>query len=103
VIEKIYETWENKEEAKIAVAIAKSESRLDCSAVGDRHLAFYREGIEYGKSYGVFQIRHLPGRPNPDELLDPNKNIAYAYELYKKSGFSPWSQYKNGRYLSYIE
>lgn len=103
VIEKkIYETWQDEEQAKIAIAVAKSESHLNPQAIGDGHLAFNRNGIEYGKSYGVFQVRFLEGRPNPNELLDPDKNIAYAYELYQKSGFQPWSQYKNGNYKKYL-
>ena len=85
-----------------AVAVAKAESGLTPSAVGDTTLKFYYNGAEYGSSYGCFQIRHLPGRPSPDYLLDATNNVQYAYELYKSSGWKPWSAYTNGSYKRYI-
>ncbi|MDI6777575.1 MAG: hypothetical protein QMD77_00100 [Patescibacteria group bacterium] len=98
----IRKIWNNEEEAKIAIAVAKSESHLNPKSIGDQHLKFYKDGKEYGASYGVFQIRHLEGRPDPSQLLDPEFNVKYAYELYQKSGFYPWSQFKNGNYKKYI-
>ncbi len=49
-------------------------------------------------SVGLMQI-NLYGemkksRPSEEDLKDPKKNIAFAYELYKKEGFHPWTTYK---------
>lgn len=89
-------------DGKVALAIARCESGLRPFAVGDGHIAYWQDGVEYGKSYGVFQVRHLPGRPSPDQLLDADYNINYAYNLYKRSGFYPWSAYTNGCYKSFL-
>lgn len=88
-----------------AIAIAKAESGLRCDAIGDGHLTFQRDGKEYGKSFGLFQVRHLPNsnRPEPSELLNCHANIAAAFQIYKASGFNPWSAYKNGAYKKFIE
>lgn len=101
--ELIKKTWNNEAEAKIAIAVAKAESHLNPESIGDKHLKFFKDGKEYGASYGIFQIRHLEGRPDPSKLLDSEFNVKYAYELYCKSGFSPWSTYKSGKYLAYIQ
>ncbi len=42
-------------------------------------------------SYGLFQIRALPGRPAPASLVEPQFNVAYAANLYKSSGWGPWT------------
>lgn len=46
-------------------------------------------------SVGLFQINlygdNAKSRPSEDWLKVPENNIAYAYELYKKGGFSHWS------------
>ncbi len=89
--------------ANTAVAIAKAESGMRSNAIGDHAIAFYQDGIEYGKSYGVFQIRHLPGRPSPADLLNAEFNIDYAYKLFMRSGFTPWSAYTNGSYYKFIQ
>lgn len=41
------------------LSIARCESGLRESAIGDGHISFRQDGIEYGKSYGLFQIRCL--------------------------------------------
>jgi len=90
------------DDADVAVAIARCESGLRPDAVGDHAIAYVQDGAEYGKSYGPFQIRHLPGRPSPDRLLDPSFNIEYAYNLFKRSSWYPWSAYKNGCYKHFL-
>jgi hypothetical protein len=35
-------------------------------------------------------------------MLDEDKNIAYAYELYKAAGWNPWVVYQNGAYAKYL-
>lgn len=90
------------EDGEIAVAVARCESGLRPHAIGDGHIAYWAGGTEYGKSYGVFQIRHLEGRPSPDQLLDLEYNLDYAYNLYKMSGWQPWTGYTNGCYKSFM-
>jgi len=89
-------------DCKTAIAIFKAESGLRCEAVGDGHIAFIKNGIEYGKSYGIAQIRHLEGRPSPDKLLDCQFNINHAYGMYKAQGWKPWSAYKSGAYKRFL-
>lgn len=86
----------------LATAVFFAESGLRCEAVGDGALAYMQDGIEYGKSYGVAQIRHLPGRPDPSTLLDCESNIRHAYGMWRAQGFSPWSAYTNRSYLKYL-
>lgn len=91
-----------RDDCAVAVAVARAESGLRPDAVGDGAMAYVRDGVEYGKSYGVFQIRHLEGRPEPVKLLDPKFNIEYAYNLYQRSGFYPWSAFTNSSYLRFL-
>ncbi len=58
--------------------VVMCESSGNPNAVGDKNTKYH--------SYGLFQIRALPGRPSPEWLLVPENNIAYAYELYIKEG-----------------
>lgn len=67
------------------LAIMRCESGGNPNAVGDRSTAY--------ASYGLMQVRALPGRPSPEWLLVPENNIAYAYQLYASSGFRPWTCY----------
>ncbi len=90
------------DQCELASAVFFAESGLRCEAVGDGALAYFQDGVEYGKSYGVAQIRHLPGRPDPSTLLDCESNIKHAYGMYKAQGFRPWSAYNNGSYLKYL-
>lgn len=89
-------------DCQIASAVFFAESGLRCEAVGDGSLAYTQDGIEYGKSYGVAQIRHLPGRPDPSTLLDCESNIRHAYGMWKSQGWGPWSAFTNGAYLNYL-
>lgn len=61
--------------------IAKCESGLRPDAIGD-----------HGTSIGVMQI-HLPAHPSvtKEQMLDPEQNIAYAKQVFDKSGVRPWS------------
>lgn len=78
-------------DARVALAVSFAESGRRCNAVGDGGLQFSRDGVKYGASYGVFQIRHLKGRPSPEQLLDCKTNIDYAFKLFQSSGWYPWS------------
>lgn len=100
--DKILKAWEGTGEGHIAVAVAKSESGLRTDAVGDIPLEYWHEGKKIGHSCGIFQIRVLPGRPDCETLKDVDKNIEFARKLYDKSGFYPWSNWKNNAYLKHL-
>lgn len=101
IVDYIYEVFGS--DAKMAVAIAKAESNLDASREGDQHIRFEKNGIIYGSSWGVFQIRYLEGRPSPEKLLYWKFNIEEAKRMFdRKGGWSDWSAYNNGRYLEFI-
>lgn len=51
-------------------------------------------------SYGLFQIACFWA--DPQDMLDPHKNIEKARWLYKRSGWQPWGAYTNGRYQRYM-
>ena len=71
--------------------IFSCESGLDSRAVGDLTLT-YKDGLTtYGASYGLAQIRSLPGRPTPSWLMDVNNNLSYAKVLYDAHGVQPWT------------
>jgi len=99
---KILKAWEGTGEGHIAVAVAKSESGLRTDAVGDIPLEYWHEGKKIGHSCGIFQIRVLPSRPDCETLKDVDKNIEFARKLYDKSGFYPWSNFKNNAYLRHL-
>ena len=79
---------------KTAIAIAKAESGLRNEATGDTNTKY--------PSVGIFQIRLLPGRPSEIQLRDYKFNISYAYQMYKNSGWKPWSAWLNKSYILYM-
>ncbi len=87
--------------ADTAIKVAKCESSLRVNAVGDKRLGYYRRGVLYGRSYGVFQIRYLPGRPSPSYLTNLENNVRYAYKMSGGTNFRAWSCYKTGKYLKF--
>lgn len=95
-----------KEEPNTAVAVAKSESGGELKKeVRSQSI------ISYGqeKSYCTFQI-HAPVWDSvakelgyEDYRTNPESCIKMAYYIYKDAGgFSPWTEYKNGRYKKYL-
>jgi hypothetical protein len=86
----------------MATAISKAESSLNPAAVGDVTLQYQQDGVQYGASYGCFQIRFLPGRKQPLELLQAHINVKVAYDMYKGQSWAPWSAYNNGAYLKHM-
>jgi hypothetical protein len=89
-------------DARLVTAVFRAESGLRCHAVGDTSLTYEKNGTTYGASYGVAQIRHLPGRPTPEQLQDCLFNIRYAKQVFDKQGLQPWSAWKNGAYKRYL-
>jgi hypothetical protein len=78
---------------KIAKAVAKTESHLNCDAVGDN-----------GNSFGLFQI-YIPAHPEYAnlDLFDCETNIRCAYEIYReRRNFSAWSTWNDGSYLAFM-
>lgn len=54
-------------------------------------------------SVGLFQI-NLNAHPDlaTQDVYDPTVNAQAAYDLWKSSGWSPWSTYTNGAYRKYL-
>jgi hypothetical protein len=71
---------------KNAIRIAQCESGMDTQKIGDLGISYKEKGTQYGLSFGVFQIRYLPGRPKPSELLKPEVNISFASKLFHSMG-----------------
>ncbi len=67
----------------IALEVCKAESSGNPNNIGDKHTAYV--------SCGLMQVRALPGRPSCEQLKNPETNIAFAYELWRKEGWRPWS------------
>lgn len=65
----------------------RKESGCNTNAVGDNYVI----GGVYAPSCGLLQVRTLPGRPSCDELKDPAKNIATAYQIWLSQGYGAWS------------
>ena len=70
-----------------AYQVMMGESGGNPQAIGDN----YPIKGQTIPSYGLFQIRALPGRPNPQTLLNPEANVKYAADLWKKQKWQPWS------------
>jgi hypothetical protein len=75
------EQWEN------AYAVMIGESGGRPGAIGDDYVI---NGV-YAPSYGLFQIRGLPGRPGKEQLLNPEFNVQYAANMWRQQGWGPWS------------
>lgn len=85
---------------QIAYAVMMAESRGNPQALNNNPAT-----ADY--SVGLFQI-NLYGalandRPSEEWLRIPENNIAYAYKMWQQSGWYPWSVYKSGAYLQYLE
>ena len=90
-------------DSDVARAIAQAESGCTADRRGDGHLIYYLGAIRYGDSWGLFQVRYLPGRPTPEQLTDYKTNVAFAYLLYKSKGtWTDWTVYLNGDYINYL-
>jgi hypothetical protein len=92
----------NGENLITIVAISLAESGGNALAVGDAQLDPYR-------SYGLWQINshahpYMIGLPaDPSRWYDPQVNAGFAYRLSGGKVFTPWSVFKNGRYLNKMD
>ena len=86
-----------------AVAVALAESGGDPSAYNPEKAAGATEG--HG-SFGLWQI-YLTAHPEYQgvNLTDPQTNANAAYATYAQAGnsFRPWSTFKSGAYLAYMD
>lgn len=95
-------------DAKVAIAISHKECNPINKAYPECVLSTERE-----HSVGVFQINiqshtakvhadKIPGDTLQEKetwLKNPKNNTLMAYWIFEKSGFNPWSTFKNGSYL----
>jgi len=59
--------------------------------VGDEHLS--------KPSIGLFQISQIYHDYSTDELMDIDRNIEIAKDIFEKGGWSRWTTYRTGAYL----
>ena len=89
----LYDGWPTD----VAYAVCMAESNGQPGAIN--HNDIHYNGCR--GSYGLFQIGCI--HANPQTMLDPRKNVAQAYELYKRNNsWQPWSAYNNGFYRKYM-
>lgn len=95
-----------REAAAVATAVAWAESGLRPDAVGDEDL----EDERWGPSIGLWQVRSLrantgTGLPrDADRLKDPAFNAAAMAAISGDgSDFEPWTMWRNGGYLEYVD
>jgi uncharacterized protein YxeA len=94
-----YTEWD----ANIMYGVCKAESKGKVDAVGDTTLTYVQNGVTYGMSCGMLQVRVLPGRNiTCEDMHKPEKNVAKAFEIWNAQSYAAWSVYTNGRYLDYI-
>ena len=96
-------------DAPTALAIFKSESGLkpnnqnwNCYYNGQSQSC--RPGDEvkaWSVDCGIGQI-NVKGTACPKELFDPETNIKVAHQMFQSRKFTPWVNFNNGRYLSYL-
>lgn len=82
-----------KDDYQMAIAIAKAESRLNPLAVHTN-----RNGT---KDVGIFQINDCH-RFSVEDRKNPERNVEIAFEIYQRSGWSPWSVWHNNSYQKFL-
>lgn len=94
-----YSEWDGR----TMYGICKAESKGNVKAVGDTTITFVKNGVTYGMSCGMLQVRILPGRGiTCEQMHDPEQNVAKAYEIWKAQSYQAWTCFSNGKYLNYI-
>jgi hypothetical protein len=87
-------------DCRVALAIQRAENPQGKCEI-------YHYNSDGTLDWGYFQINtvHLerPGL-NLRDLLDCKANIDFAFQLYQeKHGFTPWSTFKDGKYLQFLK
>lgn len=82
------------DEYELALAVAKCESQLDPSRIGDTHLS--------KPSIGLFQINQIWHPYTTEQLQDAEQNIKIAKEIRDKGGWDRWTCYSKGYYEKYL-
>lgn len=90
-------------DVRVAMAVMQAEStqnKIPCNPNAANRNDVHRDAN--GKvicvgSFGLMQISCHSG-----EVYDPAKNIAIAWEKYKKRGWQPWGAYTSGAYKQYL-
>ena len=84
-----------------AIRIAKSENFWNFN----KHFDCNRTNVNKDGSIdrGIFQINSVHTDISPEDAFDCFKNIDYAYNLWKRQGWQPWSAYTNLSYLGHDE
>lgn len=78
----------------VMLKICKCESSGNPLAVGDNHLTYLVNGVRYGYSVGLLQIRYLPGREHYGDLTNPTINISAGYDIFSRQGYNAWTCYR---------
>lgn len=97
-------TQRNQRIVMTAVALAES---------GGNERAHNYKPSTRDDSYGLWQInmygdlgpdrRRRFGLSSNDQLYDPVTNAKVAGRIWRASGFTPWSAYRNGKYEQYLD
>lgn len=86
----------------VAIRLAKSENFYNFN----KHFDCNRTNVNKDGSIdrGIFMINSVhDSQISPEDAFNCFKNIDFAYNLYKRSGWSPWVAYTTGRYLAHSE
>jgi len=84
-------------DCKLALAIQKAENSTgNCEAMN--------VNTNGSVDFGYFQINsiHLKKGWKIADLVDCQRNIDKAFEIYQAQGFSPWTTYKTKAYLKFF-
>lgn len=87
----IYDIF-GEEQYKMALAVAKAESRLDPKATN--------VNSNGSRDYGLFQCNSVHN-PTEKEKTDPKANTELAKKIWEKSGWQAWSVVKSKKYLAF--
>jgi hypothetical protein len=102
------------EDAKVATAVLKHESRLKLDAKGYNCFYYREDGTRYSTSCkkedrpkawsvdcGIGQI-NIRGLVCPNDLMTLEGAMKIVEQKYKKEGLNAWVSYKTGRYKKFL-
>jgi hypothetical protein len=81
-------------DSKTALAVAKCESQLNPTRIGDTHLS--------KPSVGLFQISQIYHNYTTEQLLDAEFNCKIAKEILDNGGWNRWTCYRTGSYNKFL-